>query len=146
MDDIEETGLADDAAVEVGDVGLDSDIDSLDENVRELIDTILADRDDALRVIVRYGGEDHEVVYARSDVTDGFTEAELATRVRTFIMQGLSEPEQDGPLYDFGELDAAVRWYDQAVVAHIPLGEWTGLVFTFDRTTESLVEIAQRLL
>lgn len=148
MDDIGETELADEPAEEPGRVTdadeIDRDLQSMSRDAQELIDALLDD--DRLRVIVRYDGDDPEVVYARDDVTDGFTEPELATRVQTFVMQGLSEPDHDGALYDFGGLDATVRWYEEAVVAQFPVDEWTGLVFTFDRSTESLTELARKLI
>lgn len=149
MDNIEETELAGGHVVDnASDVAepdeIDRDVDSLDEPVRELIDRILEEGGDTLRLVARYDRGDYEVVYARDDVTEGFSEPELTTRVETFVMQGMGEPEREGTLYDFGELDATVRWYDEAVVAHVPVSEWTGLVFTFDRTTESLAALASQ--
>lgn len=149
MDDIAETDLTD--GDPVGDVAeiedpteIDRGIGSVSEGVRELIDAVLTENGDTLRQIVHYDGDEYEVVYAREDVTDGFTERELTSRVETFVMQGMGEPERERSLYDFGALDATVRWYDEAVAAHVPVGEWTGLVFTFDRTTETLVDLAER--
>jgi GGDEF domain-containing protein len=150
MDDISETDLTDGDAVDdverIDDPeevdGIDRDIDSMDDQVRELIDAILDDSDETLRLVARYDGDEFEVVYAREDVTAGFTEPELAGRVKTFVMQGLGEPDQEQSLYDFGRLEATVRWYDEAVVAHLPVDEWSGLVFTFDRRTESLEALA----
>lgn len=142
MDDVSATDLTSGDVTEVNPAEIDRDIESLDEEVRELIDAILAESDERLRLIVSYDGDDFELVYAREDVTDGFTEQELTTRVETVVMQSLGEPETEGPLYDFGALDATVRWYDEAAVAHLPTGEWSGLLFTFDRTTESLAELA----
>lgn len=143
MDDLSETGLTDGETVSEPDE-IDRDVASLDDEVRALIDAILAEGDETLRLVVRYAGDDYEVVYARDDVTAGFTESELAARVETIVMQGLGDPDTEGALYDFGALDATIRWYDEAVVAHVPIGEWRGLVFTLDRTTESLVELAGR--
>jgi glutamate mutase epsilon subunit len=147
MDDISETDLTDgEPAEEVADIEapdeIDREIDTLNTEVQDLIDAILEKSDNTLRLVARYDGNDYEVVYARDDVTEGFTEAELTARIETFVMQGLGEPEQEQSLYDFGTLDATFRWYDEAVVAHIPVSDWTGLVFTFDRGTESLVELA----
>lgn len=152
MDDVSDTELTDGEPVEdVASVEeaaavdeIDREIDGTDEEVQELIDAVLADSSDNLRLIVRYDGDEFEVVYARGDVTDGYTEQELETRVKSFVMQGMSEIETDGPLYDFGQLEATVRFYDTAAVAQVPTGEWTGLVFTFDRTTGSLEELAGR--
>jgi hypothetical protein len=146
MDDISETDLTDgEPAHDVEEIDdpdeIDRDIDSLDTSVQELIDAILHESDETLRLVAHYDSDDYEVVYARDDVTRGFSEAELTARVETFVMQGLGEPEQEQSLYDFGALDATVRWYGEAVVAHIPVSEWSGLVFTFDRKTESLVEL-----
>jgi hypothetical protein len=147
MDDIAETDLTegepaeDVAGIEDPDE-IDRDIESLDTEVQDLIDAILEESGETLRLAARYDRDDYEVVYARDDVTDGFSEPELTSRIETFVMQGLGEPEQEQSLYDFGALDATLRWYDEAVVAHIPVGEWTGLVFTFDRKTKSLVELA----
>ncbi|MFB6177719.1 MAG: hypothetical protein ABEI99_11360 [Halobaculum sp.] len=118
MDDIAETDLTegqpaeDPAEIEEPDE-IDRDIDSLDTEVQDLIDAILEESGETLRLAARYDRDDYEVVYAREDVTDGFSEPELANRVETFVMQGLGEPGQEQSLYDFGALEPEYTEYEK---------------------------------
>ncbi|QLH84745.1 hypothetical protein [Halosimplex pelagicum] len=120
---------------------IESDLADASEEGREIVEQIRESDEGALRAAVRYGGDDHEVVYLREDIAAQFSDAELEERVETLVMKGLGDPAQEGALFDFGTLDATVRWYDSVVVAHFPVREWSGLVFTFDRDSESLGDI-----
>ncbi|QLH79756.1 hypothetical protein HZS55_21750 [Halosimplex rubrum] len=120
---------------------IESDLADASDEGREIVDGIRESDEGALRAAARYGGDDHEVVYLREDIAAQFTDAELEERVETLVMKGLGDPAQEGALFDFGTLDATVRWYDSVVVAHFPVREWSGLVFTFDRESQSLGDI-----
>ena len=122
---------------------LDVDLDDVSREVEEIVETIRGADEGKLRLAIRYGGDDHEVVYVRDDIAAAFSEVELEERVETLVMKGLGDPAEEGALFDFGRLDATVRWYDAVVVAHFPVREWSGLVFTFERETESLDAIVE---
>ncbi|WP_123538679.1 hypothetical protein [Halosimplex salinum] len=128
--------MTDTPAEELEDI--DDDLEDVSEEVEAIVDHIQEGDEGRLRMAIKYGADDHETVYVRDDVADQFSEAELEERVETLVMKGLGDPAHEGALFDFGNLDATVRWYDAVVVAHFPVGEWSGLVFTFDRETESL--------
>jgi len=128
--------MTDSPAEELDDI--DDDLDDASDEVGAVVDHIREADEGRLRLVVRYGGDDHETVYVREDIADQFSDLELDERVETLVMKGLGDPAQEGALYDFGDLDATVRWYDAVVVAHFPVREWSGLVFTFDRDTDSL--------
>jgi hypothetical protein len=131
--------MTDSPAEELDDI--ESELADVSDEGREIVDQIRESDEGALRVAVRYGGDDHEIVYLREDIAAQFSAAELDERVETLVMKGLGDPAQEGALFDFGALDATVRWYDAVVVAHFPVREWSGLVFTFDRDSESLGDI-----
>ncbi|QPV61970.1 hypothetical protein I7X12_14580 [Halosimplex litoreum] len=131
--------MTDSPAEELDDI--ESDLADASDEGREIVDQIRESDEGALRAAVRYGGDDHEVVYIREDIEAQFSEAELDERVETLVMKGLGDPTEEGALFDFGGLDATVRWYDAVVVAHFPVREWSGLVFTFDRESDSLGDI-----
>jgi hypothetical protein len=39
-----------------------------------------------------------------------------------------------------------MRLYEGVIVAHFPVREWSGLVFTFDRQDSPIVDLANRYL
>jgi hypothetical protein len=131
--------MTDSPAEELDDI--DEEIDDGSDEVGEVVEQVREADEGSLRLVARYGGDDHEVVCLRDDIEAQFSPEELEARVETLVMKGLGDPAEEGALFDFGRLDATVRWYDAVVVAHFPIREWSGLVFTFDRETDSLDDI-----
>ena len=119
----------------------ESEIDDVDDDVRDLIEDLRAESDASLRLAVRYTADDYEILFAREDVADQFPGPELEQRVETLVMKGLGDPPQENTLFDFGSLEATVRFYDNALVAHFPYREWSGFVFTLDRMDAPLVDL-----
>jgi hypothetical protein len=113
----------------------------LDSEVRGLIDALRAETEASLRLAIRYTADEYEVLFAREDVTEQFPDPELEQRVETLVMKGLGDPPQETSLFDFGNLDATVRFYDHAHVVHFPYREWSGFVFVLDRQTTPLVDL-----
>ena len=128
--------MTDSPAEELDDI--DSDLDDVSDEVESIVDHIRSTDRGALRAAVRYGGDEYETLYVRDDIDAEFSDEEYDERVERLVMKGLSDPAEEGTLSDFGGLDATVRWYETVVVAHFPVREWSGLVFTFDRQIESL--------
>ncbi|SFR31946.1 hypothetical protein [Halogeometricum limi] len=116
--------------------------DALDAFVRQL----RATNDEAVRGIGWYDAGSCDILYLREEIQRQFTEAENRERIKSFAMKGLSDPRSDDTLEDFGELDATVRWYENAIVAIYPLSEWSGVVATFDRRASPLVDAAMEHL
>lgn len=109
-----------------------------DPGLRDLLAEF--DLGDDVRLAFRYEGESYDVLHAREDVRETFTGEEFERRVETLMMKGLSDPPTDGSLYDFGELDATLRFFDRVVVAYFPDGEWSGVVVVADRGDSEAVE------
>jgi RNA polymerase subunit RPABC4/transcription elongation factor Spt4 len=86
----------------------------------------------ALRLAVHFEGQAIEPLFVRDDVRAQFPPTELRQRLEELALKGLGDPQRDEPLYDFGTLDATIRWYDEVLVATFPTGEWSGLLFVFD--------------
>jgi hypothetical protein len=120
------------------------DAEDLDEDARALLDAILDGSGDSVRMALQYSGDEYDLLFVRDDVGAQFSDAEMAERVKTLMFKGLGDPVEESALFDFGHLDATVRWYDAVVVATFPVREWSGLVFTFDRVTDSLLDLAER--
>lgn len=124
----------------------EEDFDDIDEEIRDLIDRLREETDASLRLAIRYTGEDIHVVFVREDIHERYAAPELEERVEALVMKGLGDPPREESLFDFGELDATIRWYEGVLVAHFPYREWSGLVFTFDRQESPLVDLAQEFL
>lgn len=124
----------------------DADLDDVDAEIRGFVDALREHPDASLRLAVRYSGDNWDTVFLREDVRDRYTDAELDQRIETLVMKGHGDPPQEAPLSDFGTLDAVMRWYDGVVVAHFPVREWSGLVFTFDREASPVVDLANEYL
>ena len=124
----------------------EDDLDDVDPEVRGLIEA-LRDREDAsLRLAVRYSGDDSTVLFIREDIDERYADHELESRIEALIVKGLGDPPREESLYDFGRLDATVRWYDEVMVVHLPYREWSGLVFTFDRQASPIIDLAHDYL
>jgi hypothetical protein len=119
----------------------EDDLDDVDDHVRDLIDDLREESDASLRSAIRYTADDYEVLFLREDVAETLSHPEREERAETLVMKGLGDPPQEGALFDFGTLDATMRFYDNVLVAHFPYREWSGLVFTFDRTEAPLVDL-----
>jgi len=124
----------------------EEDLDDIDDDVRALIDDLRAESDAALRSAIRYTADDYDVLFLREDVDAALSTAEREERAETLVMKGLGDPPQEGALFDFGTLDATMRFYDNVLVAHFPYREWSGIVFTFDRTEAPLVDLVHEHL
>jgi hypothetical protein len=135
------TDRPDDSFEEISE-DVSEDVEDVDEDARALLESILESSGDTVRMAVQYSGEEYDIHYLRDDIRKQFSDAELAERVKTLTFKGLGDPVEEGALFDFGHLDATVRWYDEVVVANFPVREWSGLVFTFDRVTDSLLDLA----
>ncbi|AFK20622.1 hypothetical protein E6P09_02720 [Haloferax mediterranei ATCC 33500] len=123
------------------DFGDDGD-DPLRQFVRGLRETDDAD----VRAVGQYDGEEYELLYLRSDLESRFDADARANRVKNLVMKALGEPVTDPVFEDYGELNAVVRWFDEAVIAIYPDDEWSGVFATFDRTSSPLVDLALKHL
>jgi hypothetical protein len=98
------------------------------------------DLGDDVRLAFSYEGESYDVRHVREDVRAQFTDEEFENRVQTLMMKGLGDPPSDDSLFDFGELEATMRFYDEVVVASFPDEDWSGVVVVAERDGSETVE------
>lgn len=147
-----EPGEIEDAAADVSE--LDAELDAIEPDLEEdldveisnLIQAVREQPDVSLEIAVHFSGDESTALFVREDIREQFSEPELADRVEALAMKGLGDPPREESLYDFGRLDATIRWYDEVLVAVFPYGEWSGIVFTFDRDESPLVDLAAEYL
>jgi hypothetical protein len=111
-----------------------------DGNLRGLIADLHENVDASLRLAFRYEGEAYDIVHVSDTVDAQYTDDELGERVKTLLMKALGDPPQEQALYDFGELNSTVRFFDEVIVATFPDEEWSGVVVVFDREESPLVD------
>ncbi|MBX0286173.1 hypothetical protein EGH22_07525 [Halomicroarcula sp. F28] len=122
---------------------IDEETPSMPAEARDLVEAIRDDTADTLQLAVRYSGEGYDIVYLRADIDEQFSDPELEEQVETLMLKGHGDPPQEGALFNFGSLNATMRFYDESLVVHFPTGEWTGLVFVLDQEAESLLDIVE---
>ena len=125
---------------------IESDLADLDAEIQNLIDAVRERTDASLRLAVRYSGDESDPLFVREDLRERYSEPELAERIEALVVKGLGDPPREESLYDFGRLDATIRWYDEVLVATFPYREWSGLIFSFDREDSPLVDLAAQFL
>lgn len=106
-----------------------------------LVDALKETTEDSLRLVVRFDGESHEVVYAPEEVRAEHGD-DFEDHVEWLVLKGLGDPADDDSLAVYGDLEATVRWYGEVVVAVYPTGEWSGVVAVLDRRDSPLVDAA----
>jgi hypothetical protein len=145
-DDAASPGAADPGTADARDAAADlaAETDAGPAPLREFVRALRGETDGALRAIVRYDAEAErcETLFLREDLADRFGEAERTARAEALVMQALGDPTEETRLPEFGGLEATLRWYDDAVVASFPTGEWSGVIATLDRTASPLVDVA----
>jgi hypothetical protein len=111
-----------------------------DRRLRGLVEELHESVDASLRLAFRYEGEDYDLVHVSDAVNAQYTDDELRERVKTLLLKALGDPPREQALYDFGELNSTVRFFDEVVVAAFPDEEWSGVVVVFDREESPLVD------
>lgn len=111
-----------------------------DRRLRGLVEELHENVDASLRLAFRYEGEDYDLVHVSDAVNAQYTDDELRERVKTLLLKALGDPPREQALYDFGELNSTVRFFDEVVVAAFPDEEWSGVVVVFDREESPLVD------
>lgn len=109
-----------------------------DEELRALLSEF--DLGDDVRLAFRYEGESYDLLHVSDQVQAMFSDEEFEHRIQALMMKGLGDPPTDDSLFDFGELDATMRFYDEVVVASFPDEEWSGVIVVADRTDSETVE------
>lgn len=124
----------------------EDDLADIDTEIRELIASMREETDASIRLVIRYSGDSTDTLFVREDIRELYSDPELEERIEALTVKGLGDPPREEALYDFGRLDATIRWYDDVIVAHFPYREWSGLAFSFDRRESPIVDLAARFL
>ncbi|SEL04567.1 hypothetical protein [Haloferax larsenii] len=127
---------------EVDDEAADGATDKSTCPLQQFIHGLREADDTDVRAVGQYDGEDYELLYLRPDVDAQLDDEARVARVKSLVMKALGEPISDPVFEDYGKLNAAIRWYDEAVVAIYPYDEWSGVIATFDRANSPLVNLA----
>lgn len=94
----------------------------------------------SLRVILVYNGDGYETQYVRTDVEESYSPEEFDEKLKQLVVEGISDPPAQEQFRRFGETEGVLRRFENAVVLHYPLGEFTGVALTFDRETVSSID------
>jgi hypothetical protein len=109
--------------------------------LRGFVRALRTESDDSLRLVVRYRGDEHEVLYVRDDVRDTLGDG-LEERAKALAFRGVGDPPREPGTEGLGTLESTLRWYENALVATFPYREWSGVVAVFDRDESALVDAA----
>lgn len=117
---------------------IESDLTPLVEKYETLAES-------SLRIILVYDGDEYETQYVRSDVKESYSPEELDEKLKQLVVEGISDPPAQEQFRRFGETESVVRRFENAIVLHYPLSEFTGVALTFDRATvpsmDTLIDI-----
>jgi hypothetical protein len=109
--------------------------------LHDFVAALQTEEQDTLRLVVRFDGDRHEVLFARDDVRASYGDREpFDDHVEALVLRGLSDPPDEN--LPFGDLDATARWFEDVLVVTFPTDEWAGVVATFDREHSGLVAAA----
>lgn len=122
----------------------------IDDDFQQLVERYESVSPDGLRVAVHYEGDDHELVYVHEEVRETYSPEEFEEKVKQLVVEGLSDPPNQEHFRLFGEMNAVVRQFDEALMLHFPIDEFTGIAVTFDvdsaPSLDTLAEIGTRFL
>ncbi|GAA0658995.1 hypothetical protein [Salarchaeum japonicum] len=101
----------------------------------DVLDGFLAEAGerDTLRVALHYEGDAHDILYKRDDITAEFTDEEFDEMVKNVILKALDEIPEQSEFNRWGTLDVTARWFNEVLIVQIPLGDWEGVILSFDR-------------
>ncbi|MFB6219504.1 MAG: hypothetical protein ABEH77_10095 [Halobacteriaceae archaeon] len=98
-----------------------------------VVDDLARSVDADLRVAVEYHADEYDVLFVRDDVAAAYTDEEFDEHLKEFVMKGYDDAPRQPEFTRFGVLEATIRWFHDIVAVHVPLGEWDGYLFTFER-------------
>lgn len=110
------------------------------DDLRAVVGTLHDESEADVRMLFHYDGEATDARFVRDDVRELYPGEQLDDRMQALMMKGMSDPPNQGPLHDYGDLEATVRWYEEVVVAYFPDDEWSGVIVVLERDQESFVD------
>lgn len=84
------------------------------------------------RGTVRYDGDDTDVLYLRDDIRETRLTSQIDRMLGRLRPEASSKEERSFP---FGELNATVRLFDEAILLHFPVGNDRGIVVSLEPET-----------
>ncbi|MFB6079045.1 MAG: hypothetical protein ABEJ80_08720 [Halarchaeum sp.] len=103
--------------------------DEADAFVDELREADIA----RMRRAIVYEADEYEDHHVREDVEASYTPEEFDEQAKQLVLKALDDEVEQPEFARFGHLDMTVRWFHDVVVLQVPLGEWGGVIVTFDR-------------
>lgn len=107
------------------------------EATLDAIDDVVGTR---VRGAMYYDGDDYGEVYFRDDVDAAYTEEEKADAIEDFSLEAFGDPARLEDIYRMGELEATVRWFEEAFFVHVMLSDRSGFSISFDREAVSALD------
>ncbi|GGL58153.1 hypothetical protein [Halocalculus aciditolerans] len=108
------------------------------EGARNLIDHLHDADIGQLRRAIAYDGEEYDVVFEQTDLSDALSPEEEEELAKNLILKGFDDDIEQPEFGRFGHLDMSVRWFHDVVVLQVPLGEWSGVILSYNR--DSIVD------
>lgn len=105
----------------------------IDLDLQALVDRYQAVAPDALRVVLAYDGDEKQVVYVRDDVRKVYSGEEFERKTQQLVIEGISDPPAQAGLRRYGRIDVVIRRFEEAIVFHYPVDEFTGVAVAVDR-------------
>ncbi|WP_232685945.1 DUF7522 family protein [Halobacterium zhouii] len=104
-----------------------------DQNVSDLVEHLHETVGDDLRSVIRYDfdAEGYDVVYARDDILDDYSEETVENIVRTYETDALSKTGQE-KWYNHGEQQCIMRCFENGVEVNL-LADGQGVAVGLDK-------------
>lgn len=100
-------------------------------NVEAFTDHLRDQLGDDLRSVGWYTGGEYELVYAREDVIDQYTDEEVADVFQDLGIESL-EKDMLEEMYEHGRLNCTVRCFDEAIEMHFVAAQGEGLAVALE--------------
>ncbi|AUV84469.1 hypothetical protein C2R22_23265 (plasmid) [Salinigranum rubrum] len=100
-------------------------------SAQELVTFLQHELGPQLRSVAYYEENEREILYARDDVTEQYTDEQIEQIFQDLFFETWGRFQQE-TLYAHGNLNSIVRCFDDAVEMHFPLGELSGVAVAVD--------------
>jgi len=98
----------------------------------ELLEKLRPLAGDGLRGAVHYHGRRQAPLYVREDVAEAYSDREIGRAIDDLALEAFGDPTRLTELYNLGDLEATVRWFENGVLVHYPYSGVSGVAVSFD--------------
>ncbi|MFB6107794.1 MAG: hypothetical protein ABEJ82_02990 [Haloplanus sp.] len=81
---------------------------------------------------VWYDGGEYDLVHVREDFEEAYSSEELEEKTKQLVVEGLSDSKRPESFRMYGEMNVAIRSFENAVVLHFPVDDFAGIALSFD--------------